>query len=112
MGQRPPWHLNDIDGLEPQFERIFESTVRLYEDTGRVPLLMFRKEHRDLSHKGHGRLICGAPEDRTLTVDVDGQFYPCPTFAESYQTIPDTPLRRHLKAMRLGDIRTRSCRTG
>ena len=105
VGQRLPWHLNDIDGLDLQVGRIFESSVRLYEDTGRVPLLMFRKEHPDSAHKGRGRLICSAPEGKTLTVDVDGQVYPCPTFAESYQTFPDTPLRRRLMAMRLGDIR-------
>jgi len=104
-GQRLAWHSSDIDGLDRQFGRIFESSVRLYEDTGRVPLLMFRKEQPDSTHRGHGRLICNAPEGRTLTVDVDGQVYGCPTLAESYQTFPDTPLRRHLMAMRLGDIR-------
>jgi hypothetical protein len=35
----------------------------------------------------------------------DGQVYGCPTFAESYQAFPDTPLRGRLLAMRLGDIR-------
>jgi len=105
VGQGLAWHPGDIDALDSQFGYIFQSSVRLYEDTGRVPLLMFRKEQPDSTHRGHGRLICSAPRGRTLTVDVDGQVYGCPTFAESYQTFPDTPLRRHLMAMRLGDIR-------
>jgi hypothetical protein len=105
MGQRLPWRLTDIDALDRQFGRIFESSVRLYEDTGRVPLLMFRKERPDSTHRGHGRLICNAPEGRSVTVDVDGQVYGCPTLAESYQSFPDSPLRLGLMAMRLGDIR-------
>jgi len=105
MGQAASWHSADIGMLDRQFGPIFESSVRLYADTGRVPLLMFRKQHPDSSHKGHGPLICNVPEARTLTVDVDGQVYACPTFAESYQTFPDTSLRHHLTAMRLGDIR-------
>jgi sulfatase maturation enzyme AslB (radical SAM superfamily) len=105
IGQRLPWRLTDIDALDRQFERILESSVRLYEDTGRVPLLAFRKKQPDSTHKGRGRLICSAADGRGITVDVDGQVYGCPTFAESYQSFPDTPLRRRLLAMRLGDIR-------
>jgi radical SAM protein with 4Fe4S-binding SPASM domain len=105
IGQKSLWRAGDIDVLHREFERVFESSVRLYEDTGRVPLLMFRREEPDTTHKRRGELICTAAEGRSVTVDVDGQVYPCPTFAESYQTFPDTPLRRHLMAMRLGDIR-------
>jgi sulfatase maturation enzyme AslB (radical SAM superfamily) len=105
MGQRLPWRLADIRALKREFRRIFESSVRLYENTGRVPFMAFRKEQSDSTHRGRGQLICNAPEGRTVTVDVDGQVYGCPTLAESYQTFPDTPLRRRLMAMRLGDIR-------
>jgi sulfatase maturation enzyme AslB (radical SAM superfamily) len=99
------WTSSDSKMLERQFDRIFASSLRRYQDTGDVPLLLFRKDHskpRRVSHRGP---ICGAAAGRRITVDVDGQVYACPMLAESFQVFPDTPLRQRLMAMRLGDMR-------
>jgi sulfatase maturation enzyme AslB (radical SAM superfamily) len=105
MGQALPWRPSDIDLLDRQMSRIFDASIRHYQRMGQVPLLLFRKEEAERARSRRSRFICSAAEGGAITVDVDGQVYACGMLAESFQTFPDTPLRRRLSAMRLGDIR-------
>ena len=105
MGQTLPWRPSDIDLLDRQMSRVFDSSIRHYQRMGQVPLLLFRKEAVERTRSRRSRFICNAAEGGAITVDVDGQVYACGMLAESFQTFPDTPLRRRLIGMRLGDVR-------
>jgi sulfatase maturation enzyme AslB (radical SAM superfamily) len=105
MGQVLPWRPSDIDLLDSQMSRVFDSSILHYQRTGRVPLLLFRKDTKERAGSRRSRLICNAAEGSAITVDVDGQVYSCAMCAESFQAFPDTPLRRRLTGMRLGDVR-------
>jgi hypothetical protein len=48
--------------------------------------------------------MCNAPTGRTLVVDVDGQVYGCPMFAESYQKIVSRLLESSLAPLRIGHL--------
>ena len=105
MGQAFPWRPSDIDVLDRQMSRIFSASVLHYQRTGCVPLMLFRKESVERARGRRSRFICNAAEGSAITVDVDGQVYACAMLAESFQQFPDTPLRRRLIGMRLGDVR-------
>lgn len=105
MGQARRWRPSDIDLLDRQMSRVFDASILHYQRMGQVPLLLFRKEAASRAGSRRSRFICNAAEGSAITVDVDGQVYACGMLAESFQTFPDTPLRRRLIGMRLGDIR-------
>ena len=108
MGPTIRWTAADDKAFDRQMTRIFDASLSRYRRTGRVPLLLFRKEADDPQGKPRQRFLCSAAVGKKVTVDVDGQAYTCPMLAESFQTFPDTPLRQRLIAMRLGDIRDRA----
>jgi sulfatase maturation enzyme AslB (radical SAM superfamily) len=92
--------------LDRQFARMFERSIRHHEDTGEVPLDVFRRTtDRDPMHAPQGRSMCGVGGGEALAVDVDGQVTGCVTFAGSYQRLPSDLLEGHLAAMRMGDVR-------
>jgi sulfatase maturation enzyme AslB (radical SAM superfamily) len=91
--------------LDRQLARVFARSLRHYEDTGEVPVEIFRKRGEPSPHAPRGRAMCGVGVGRTLAVDVDGQVTGCITFAESYQRFPSDFLKSRLAAMRMGDVR-------
>ena len=105
MGQGLPWKPSDIDVLDRQMSRVFKSSIRHYRRMGRVPVLLFRKAGAGRAASRRSRFVCNAAEGSAITVDVDGQVFACAMLAESFQTFPDTALRRRLIGMRLGDVR-------
>ncbi len=92
--------------LDRQFARIFERSLRHYEDTGEVPVDAFRKTTDPAPrHAPRGRAMCGVGEGEALAVDVDGQVTGCVTFASSFQRLPSELLSARLDPLRLGDVR-------
>ncbi len=97
-----PAHMAELDR---QFARVFERSLRHYEDTGEVPVEAFRKTADRGHHAPQGRSMCGVGGGAALAVDVDGQTFGCATFADTYQRLPSDFLKTRLDAMRLGDLR-------
>ena len=100
----PGWRLESIDELDGQFSRIFTRLVDLYDRTGDVPLVLFRRHHDPSPHKPEGLSLCGVGHGETPAVDVDGQMHGCVMFVDFYQVFPTTFLRSRLEAMRMGHI--------
>jgi len=99
------WRVDRIDELDAAFARIFNVSLQRYEETGDVPLAVFRKAEDNLLPPPKQRDMCGVGEGRKIAVDVDGQSHGCLTFADSYQILPTAFLRNRVDAMRLGDVR-------
>ena len=100
----PGWRPESIDELDGQFGRMFIRLVDLYERTGEVPLVLFRRHQDPSPHKPDGLSMCGVGHGETPAVDVDGQMHGCVMFVDSYQVFPTTFLRSRLEAMRMGHI--------
>jgi sulfatase maturation enzyme AslB (radical SAM superfamily) len=101
----PGWTDAHMAELDRQLARIFERSIRHYEDTGEVPVEAFRKTGEASRHAPDGRSMCRAGTGETLAVDVDGQVSGCVTFAGSYQRLPSELLESRLSPMRMGDVR-------
>jgi uncharacterized protein len=104
------WTDGHMAELDRQFARIFELSLRHYEDTGEVPVQALRKTtelelRADARHAPKGRSMCGVGGGDALAVDVDGQVSGCVTFADSYQRVPSDFLKSRFEAMRMGDVR-------
>jgi len=125
------WRREDIELLDGQFARIFESSVEHLERTGEVPLALFRE--RDGKSRGPGervgasaddialspsagapsrdvgsaktRMMCRIADNATPTVDVDGQVYGCGLYAPSVNQLRSPLHLGCLATMRLGDVR-------
>jgi sulfatase maturation enzyme AslB (radical SAM superfamily) len=90
--------------LERQFGRIFRQSRRHYRATGEVPLALFRKPAPDARAPDAAEWACTAPAGRDLTVDVDGEVYPCALLIRSCQRVARPALARRLAAMSLGSV--------
>lgn len=90
-----------IDELRLQFERLSHALRRHYEQTGRVPLKLFRKD-RPEPGPAPSEWVCLAATDENLTIDVDGQVYGCVLAAASYHRSPARVLRPALAALKIG----------
>jgi sulfatase maturation enzyme AslB (radical SAM superfamily) len=88
--------------LDRQFGRIFAQSLRGYRETGRVPLRLFRKTGPAPRKAPESELACVAATGRDLTVDVDGEVYPCALLIRSCQRVARPALDRRLAAMSLG----------
>ncbi|UCF78049.1 MAG: radical SAM protein [Candidatus Eiseniibacteriota bacterium] len=99
------WKEDDIQELDSQMERVYESCLRHYRLTGEVPLQFLRKTGDDVSPRKAERAMCGVMSGHKLTVDVDGEVYGCTLFARSYQGFPSRFLEERLDPMRMGDLR-------
>lgn len=88
--------------LDRQFGRIFAQSLRCYRETGRVPLRLFRKTGPAPQRAPERDLACVAATGRDLTVDVDGEVYPCALLIRSCQRVARPALDRRLAAMSLG----------
>ena len=90
--------------LERQFGRIFTQSLRHYRATGEVPFSLFRKSAPDARTPDADEWACSAPPGRNLTVDVDGEVYPCALLIRSCQRVARPALARRLAAMSLGPV--------
>lgn len=103
LTQHAGWRVNDMVTLDGQFSRLVAVSRRHYDQTGEVPLGLFRRVG------GRERLpmsswLCGAGGGESLTVDVDGEVSGCVLFARSYERFSAMPLGRLLAGIRLGRI--------
>jgi len=105
MTHDPGWKDGHRDELERQFARIFDRSLRHYEETGEVPVYVLRKTVEPSRHEPEGRSMCNVAKGEGIAVDVDGEVTGCLTFAQSYQELPSAFLQRRLDAMRMGDVR-------
>jgi hypothetical protein len=67
-----------------------------------VPLRLFRKTGPAPRKAPESELACVAATGRDLTVDVDGEVYPCALLIRSCQRVARPALDRRLAAMSLG----------
>ena len=99
------WTDGDLEQLDDQLAGVQAAAEKHHRRTGRVPVTAFRAGIR-LSRRSR-TWACGAPVGRAITVDVDGQVYPCVLAAQSYQRIAhsNSGLGQRLACLKLGDIR-------
>lgn len=90
--------------LDRQVGRIFKQSRQHYQETGRVPLRLFRKSAPAPRKPARSALACVAAIGRDLAVDVDGEVYPCALLVRSCQTVARPALARRLAAMSLGPV--------
>jgi hypothetical protein len=98
----PDWKLESTDELDRQFSRIFERSLELHQETGRVPLQLFRSSG-GLPGPGSGAM-CRVGQNGTLAIDVDGETAGCLLFADSYQGLEAPLLRERVPKLRLGSF--------
>jgi sulfatase maturation enzyme AslB (radical SAM superfamily) len=98
------WHLSDIDRLDRAFARIFELSGRHYDETGGIPIRMFRSPPRRPPAQPHGRSLCGIMRGETPAVDTDGEVYGCGAVVSSYQELSSDSVITSLQKVRLGHI--------
>jgi sulfatase maturation enzyme AslB (radical SAM superfamily) len=100
----PDWRTDDIDELDRQLSRVYRSSRRLYARTGRVPVVLFRKNGPPSRARGDKGRVCGAGTGRSLVIDVDGQATGCVLFASSYRSTPGTRLLPAMDTLRIGRL--------
>jgi len=101
----PGWCAETIGELEEQMANIADLSRYHFEQTGKVPVTMFRKGREDITGKSPDVPPCNAFTRRVLALDADGQLYSCPMFARSYQTFPPGSRMARLTVFRIGDVR-------
>jgi radical SAM protein with 4Fe4S-binding SPASM domain len=99
------WVKQHIKELDTHFSRIYDNSLRHFQKTGDIPLLLFRKSETKGDQPVPSRRMCGVVNGKTLVVDVDGQVYGCVMFAESYQEFRSEYLKTRLADLRMGDLR-------
>jgi len=100
----PDWRPDSIDELDRQLARVYRSSRRLYERTGQVPLVLFRKAGRPARNQTQEGRMCGAGSGLALSVDVDGQVTGCVLFAGSYRSESWNRLKPGLAALQIGRL--------
>ena len=103
FGSSPAWPLERAGELDDAFTGISESCRQAYAQTGRVPLLLFRK-HRPDRAGSPDRAMCPLGAGDRLAVDVDGTAYACALAAPSFQRFRGALAERSLGALRVGPI--------
>jgi sulfatase maturation enzyme AslB (radical SAM superfamily) len=98
------WEPGRIGELDAQFAMIFERSLLHFERTGEVPVGILRGRDDAPGDEAGTRSMCGIGRARGVTVDVDGEVYPCAMFASSYARPCSPRLDRLLEGMRLGRI--------
>jgi len=98
------WSDQDLEVLDRELSRIVEISLHRRHATRDIPFEAFRPTARG-SRRAHARTWgCSAPLGQALTVDVDGQVFPCAPLTPSYQTFaPATDWR--VRLLSLGDVR-------
>ncbi len=101
----PDWEVERIDQLDRQFGEVFEQSLRHYEETREVPLILFRRFEGESRERTPTRRMCDAGRADSVAVDADGLTYGCVMFAESYQSFPSRLLAEQLEPLGIGDVR-------
>ncbi len=99
----PGWKRADIAELDTQVGLISDLSRSYLGRTGRVPVIFLRRVPGDRGDQSHE--VCDGLRGETLVVDVDGEVYACPFFAESYQKFQPGSFMTELKVLRMGDVR-------
>jgi sulfatase maturation enzyme AslB (radical SAM superfamily) len=97
------WAASDECDLERQWKRIYLDALDVYEDTGRVPVTLFRRPPGRVVPSDAGEM-CGVARGETLTVDVDGEVFGCTVLARSYQSFTRVGLKRWVAPLRIGPL--------
>jgi sulfatase maturation enzyme AslB (radical SAM superfamily) len=98
------WRDTTRDELERQF-LLLDETCRMHlEQTGTVPLTLFRHWGRPHRTPAPSITACCAMSGGKLAVDVDGTCYACVSLTESCQELPSGLLEGMVDAFRLGMI--------
>jgi sulfatase maturation enzyme AslB (radical SAM superfamily) len=98
------WDARRIDELDTALERIFDASLKHWQRTSQVPVLLFRNGPRDDSCQWRAREMCGILEGGALTIDLEGQVYGCCVFAGSYQEFHSPLQRAAQESVRIGSI--------
>lgn len=98
------WRDELIDELDAQYDRIYESSLRRYRNTGDIPLKIFQSKYDGTPGISKRSAMCGVVDGESLVVDVDGQAYGCTVLAGSYQETDSQFLRSCLDPLRMGSI--------
>jgi sulfatase maturation enzyme AslB (radical SAM superfamily) len=102
MGQAE-WSDGDLEPLDGQLSQVVRLSLEHYRRTLEIPFARFRR--RTVSRRPHARAWgCSAPLGKALSVDVDGQVYPCALFARSYQAFAPG-IDERVRLLSMGDVR-------
>ncbi len=91
--------------LDAQLERIYHLSLGSTRAARGVPFKAFQRSAPSRAGQRRPKWGCSAPIGEALAVDVDGQVYPCPTMARSYQAIADPGLDARMRMLSLDDVR-------
>jgi sulfatase maturation enzyme AslB (radical SAM superfamily) len=83
LSRVPGWNDDVMDELDVQMSRIFQLGKRIFQKSGKVPFLPFRKYSDNELPVGQKQRTCAALESRSPVLDVDGTLYSCLMFAPS-----------------------------
>ncbi|NNF05772.1 MAG: 4Fe-4S cluster-binding domain-containing protein [Candidatus Eisenbacteria bacterium] len=98
------WQVSDIEVLREQFQSIYESSLRHYEEHHCTPFGGFQKADPTSPHAPDGYKMCGVSRGEKPTIDTDGRVHACATFTDSIQTRPEGILKDSLDQVDLGSL--------
>jgi radical SAM protein with 4Fe4S-binding SPASM domain len=98
------WVHDDFQELERQFSQVYRLSLDDFSRTGDIAVTNLRRRKREAGRGRSRPWGCSAPDGRALTVDVDGQVYPCALAARSYQQFSQD-LDVRMRELSLGDVR-------
>jgi uncharacterized protein len=101
-GQHARWTPQVMQALERELKQIFATSRRLYAGTGQVPFVPFQRASERAQVERD--VVCGAAACGSVTIDVDGEAYACPMFAESSQKFANQRLAPAIEPMRMGHV--------
>lgn len=90
--------------LRRQLERAFRSALRDFRRSGEIPISAFRRGRAAQGPPRRAGAMCGVGRPAALTVDVDGQVYPCTVLARSGQRSTSKLLEQRLGPLCLGRV--------
>jgi sulfatase maturation enzyme AslB (radical SAM superfamily) len=98
----PGWNDDLMEDLDRQMDRIFRTAKGVFEKTGQVPFLPFRKNAEIDLPAGEKNRTCVALGASTPVLDVDGRLYSCLMFAPSGLDSGDRRLMEIAEDLHLG----------
>ena len=97
------WEPDRIRELDGAFDRLTAIMRAHYDETGEVPLTLFRKTVPD-APEYRGAWTCGAASGNGVAIDVDGRGYGCVMAAASFQSHTAPVFRDAVAALALGPL--------
>ncbi len=98
------WHDGGVRGLEIQFERVRERSLRHLDETGEVPLMLYSGRGKLSGPPPGSRAMCEIVDGNSWAVDVDGRVSGCALFAPSFQEFASPLLSECLAALFVGNV--------